>query len=751
MKTLIYLFAIVMLLFAGCANDEMFDETRGKNMSKLIRLRPMIFFIIILSFSNFTKLAASDWIKIWGPTEFVIVDGETGTVYAKPALGTSITQGIYRWEGIPNVWTPLGMQAKKCVVSGWKPNNALYCLTEEGIVYKFKGAQNSWESLGGPSIGKASDIFGGPDQLLAVGTGAIKDIYRWDEISKSWIKIGGPGKSFIVGRSSDPEFKIQVYGQSPDDAASDINGIYQWSGAWQKRGGPAGSIYISQSTLFATNPQSGDMMSLTPTGWKRVGGSGNMFATDHKGHLFGLSPDKSAVYRWTGTPNNWEKIGGSADKIFAGWDRMLFATNPDSKDLMFYRPSCPQFANIPNFTGTIITEKMKPVSGNKNVLTILWDPHRPDHPAPPKEEIEKMLFGTTTSAKEWFIQNSGGKLNIVNAGILGWYDAPPEKQGEHYWDNDNHQVKFNDGWKSGHVEKWADAVKRAANDFNFSTYDINKDGKITRDELAILIVIPQKESFGTAMQLSVGQQLPVILPLKVQGNTEIAQIVELYSGIPVDIGAAVHELAHQILGTPDMYFLGGWPFAAGAYSNSDASSVGAVNISGPEKLKLGWLNYKVATQNGNYSLNAIETSNDALILYNPKRGSDEYFLIENRWRGNSYDDGDSHGYLGLQADGIAIWHIIENPEVFNNVNPFPPTGVKGEWGRLGIRLIRANGGFPWDEKKALFINKGVTVSDLTFPAKLIWLDGSRSGFEVKMLSDPGTEVQLGLTISCLEN
>lgn len=412
--------------------------------------------------------------------------------------------------------------------------------------------------------------------------------------------------------------------------------------------------------------------------------------------------------------------------------------------------ACPQITNIPipNFSGTIITEKMKPVMGKKNVLVILWDPHRPSYPAPKKEDIEKILFAPSNSAKDWFLQNSWGKVDLVNAGVLGWYDAPQDKQGDHYWDNLNHQNKYNDGWLSGHVEKWADAVRRAAADFNFKAYDANKDGKVTRDELIILIIIPQKDSFGTALQHAVGKQFPVVEPLKVQGDLEIPEIVEWYSGIPVDWGTAVHELAHQILGTPDMYFTGPWPYAAAVYSNSDASWAGAVHISGPEKLKLGWLNYKVGIPSGNYSLKAVETSNEALILYNPKRGLDEYYLIENRWRGASYDAGDPHGYAGIPMDGIAIWHVIENPQVFNKVTPFPPTGVLGEWGRLGIRLIRANGGTPWDDTKALFNKKGTTISDLTSPARLLWLDGTPSGFGVKLLSDAGTEVQLEVTITC---
>jgi M6 family metalloprotease-like protein len=715
-------------------------------------IRSIIIFITLLFLSISTNSWASNWEKIWGSTDFVVVDGETGAVYAKPGSGSSLPQDIYLWEGEPNVWIPLGMKAKKCVTSGWKPKNTLYCLSEEGVVYGYKGMPNSWESLGGPSNGKAGDIFGGPDQLLASATGMSADVFRWDDLTNSWIKIGGPGKTFVVGRSSDPEFKLQVYGQSPDNAPPDGKGIYQWSGGWYKRGGPAGSIYVSMSTLFATNPQSGDMMCLYPTGWKRIGGPGNMFATDNNGHLFGLSPDKKGVYRWTGTPNKWENIGGSADKIFAGWDRLLFATNPDTKDLWFYKPACPLITNIPNFGGTIVTEKMKPVSGKRYLLAILWDPQRPDHPAPSKQDIDQLLFGTTNSVKDWFKQNSGGKLEVVRAGVLGWYKGL--KPADHYWDlhagKDPKHPEFDAPpgiWIEGHVEKWTEAIMDAAKEFNFAAYDFNKDGKLTSDELTICVAIPQNDPFGTALQTPAGKQFPKWEPLVVQGVT-IPVIFEWYIGKPPSFNTAAHELSHNLLGSPDMYIAGYWPYSAIIYSIMGPPA-GTNHLDPVEKLKLGWLNWKVATQSGVYTLKDIETHNEALILYHPQRGTDEYFIIEDRWRGSSYDAGVPNVGKGIPMDGIGIWHVIENPEVFNKMTVWVPRlGVPGEWGRLGIRLIHANGGTPLDDTKTLFNKKGTIISDRTSPAQLLWLDGTRSCFEVKLLSDAGPEIQLEVTITC---
>jgi hypothetical protein len=133
-----------------------------------------------------------------------------------------------------------------------------------------------------------------------------------------------------------------------------------------------------------------------------------------------------------------------------------------------------------------------------------------------------------------------------------------------------------------------------------------------------------------------------------------------------------------------------------------------------------------------------------LVLYDPRRGPGEYFLVENRWRGNSYDAGVPNAGRGIGDEGLAVWHVLEDPSLFGMVNP--PVGGPGEWGRRGIRLLRANGGIPTDDACALFREKGAVLSDDTQPAHLRWLDGSRSGFRIELLTAPGPEVRVDITI-----
>jgi M6 family metalloprotease-like protein len=672
---------------------------------------------------------ARAWEKIWGPTDFLVVDGETKTVYARPTPPTA--QDIYRWEPIPNAWggmtwTALGMPAKAYVTAGHKPNSALFALSSAGKVYRFKGTPGSWEDIGAPAGGQAGALYGGPDGFFVTDT-KTGELFRWGGKPGVWSTISTPSMSgftaVAVGES--PEFSTQVYGLLGSNAPANVQGVYQYTGSWFRRGNLAGGIYASGTRLFATNPTSGDLMSLYPTGWKHVGWPGKMFAPDGRAGMYGLSD--TGVYRWTGTPNQWDKIGDPAGKIFAGGGR-VFATDIKTGDLFRYIPP----HSVPDLAATQFTQKMKPVSGKQRVLVILWDPHRPDNPAPPKQDIDHLIFGPGPCAKDWFQENSGGKLILDRTGVLGWYNA--DKPASHYWSqntNKNPNDPEWDGWSSGHVEKWTEAILKASKDINFAAFDTNGDKVLSREELTIVIGIPQNKPFGTARQGVVSRQLPTAEPLIVQG-VQMTEILEWYIGKPPNLGTACHEMCHQILDAPDMYFAGPWPYAAAAYSIMDSCAV--VHLDPFEKLKLGWLKWKAPDRDGVYELRDVEMNREALILYSTERGPAEYFIVENRWRDHSYE-------AQLPADGVAVWHIVENPAVFNKVSPFPPTGVKDEWGRLGIRMIRANGGTPVDDTKALF-KKGDVVSDNL----LRWMDGTPSGFELKVLTDPGSKVQLQVTL-----
>lgn len=375
-----------------------------------------------------------------------------------------------------------------------------------------------------------------------------------------------------------------------------------------------------------------------------------------------------------------------------------------------------------------------PAFGARKVLTILWDPHRPNHPAPGSAQITNLLFGAGPSVKGYFLENSGGRLTLENAGVLGWYDS--DKPADHYW---NHPANpCAEGFINGHIEKWAEAIRKANNTFNFAQFDTNHDGVLSPDELTILIVIPQNGAFGTQNPVS-GRQHPHWQPLVVDG-VRIDTMVEAYIGNPPSLGLVAHELAHILLGAGDMYFDIVYPCAAGPYSLMDQSPANPPHLDPFHKLRLGWLQPTIVMSDGVQNLTDVETTRRALILYNPTRTEKEYFIVENRWPGNSYDQLLPHA-------GLAVWHIIEDPGTFEHL-PAPP-GVDPQgwskvagWARFAIRMIRPVYGPPidwrlWDGANAVVGYDLLSVDPNPQHVTLRWADGTPSGFALRNISPAG--------------
>lgn len=484
------------------------------------------------------------------------------------------------------------------------------------------------------------------------------------------------------------------------------------------------------------------------------------------------------LYWWTPT-RDWQQINLteiSGREIFAqpqGWRRYEGTTlvehfaAPDADNHLFVFSGYAQ----PRQLSDRLREPFQSLQAsrtNRKILTIFWDWHNPADPALARETIEPVIFGAQNSVRDYFLENSNGYFTIENAGVLGWYDAA--KPYDHYVTPDPGD-QDGDGWADGHQEKWAEAIRRADADFDFAAHDANADGVLSPAELGIAIVIPQTAPFGTVRPL-IGREYPAQEPLVVDG-VRVDVVTEFYIGNPPNLGVVAHELSHLLLGAADMYFLDlpdtpdkrwkdiPWdnPFAAGGYSLMDRHLDGN-HLDPFHKLKLGWLRPKIIFSDGQYTLQNVEKGHDALILLDPARGADEYFIIENRWGADSYDK--------QMADpgGLAVWHVIENPALYGTlIPPLPPnappssrqdlwadkwaTIAPDDWGRRSVRMIRPL----WNtlnDTQALWDGADPATGYDLLPdaapplASLRWADGTPSGFALRGI--PAAGPQLNLTV-----
>jgi hypothetical protein len=245
----------------------------------------------------------------------------------------------------------------------------------------------------------------------------------------------------------------------------------------------------------------------------------------------------------------------------------------------------------------------------------------------------------------------------------------------------------------------------------------------------------------------------------------IPSMAEVYMGSPVaaGMGTIAHELAHVLIGNADMYFDFPYPYAAGSLDLMDSGNyrIPPTHMNPIAKLKYGWLRPKIIFRSGAYALDDIETDHVAWILMDPQRGTDEFFVVENRWPGNSSDQ-------GMQDEGLAVWHFIADFQQYNdpiykprdvgdydvNENGVDDWTEITAWGRGAIRMIRStrrpvSSGFTIDDQAAMWDgadSTGATSYDLLSQdpdiahAELRWADGTPSGFRILNISPAGPQM-----------
>lgn len=217
-----------------------------------------------------------------------------------------------------------------------------------------------------------------------------------------------------------------------------------------------------------------------------------------------------------------------------------------------------------------------------------------------------------------------------------------------------------------------EALNEANAEIDFSQYDNNNDGKV---DMVFFLVAGYSSSFA-------GNNNGYLWPnastmsyynLSYDGKKldRYACSTELYGfeAAPVTvtvegIGTICHEFSH-VLGLPDLYDVdynasggqshdpGDWDVMSSGYEFNYGRSPVAYSFF--ERYALGWAKPKIITQEGSYSLQAVNITREGYILRTPI--DNEFFTIENRQLTGWDSCLPGHGMIVTRVDStdVSVW------------------------------------------------------------------------------------------------
>ena len=244
------------------------------------------------------------------------------------------------------------------------------------------------------------------------------------------------------------------------------------------------------------------------------------------------------------------------------------------------------------------------------------------------------------------------------------------------------------------------AVNAADAYLDFAAYDVNGDGEITTDELAVAFIVAGYEA-ASSYDYSHGRSLylwshaytlreanetynfdfALPKPDGITVNSYIAMSEQEDDNSQESIGTLAHELGHYI-GLPDLYdtdyntALEWGNYAVSYLSLMDSGIYGIDPVTGSitpysldawSRAVLGWVEPDVADAAGTYTLTAQDYTDNSgySLLRIPTQNPGEYYLLENRGFAK-WDAGLANDYE-RDAGGVILWHIDDN--VYDAYNP----------------------------------------------------------------------------------
>lgn len=252
---------------------------------------------------------------------------------------------------------------------------------------------------------------------------------------------------------------------------------------------------------------------------------------------------------------------------------------------------------------------------------------------------------------------------------------------------------------------------------DYSAFDADGNGRITQTELVVhrQDVDPDPVGPGCA---TARRPDPVTLDgVQLGGGGNLLMV---NAGTDTNLITLAHETGHASFDMPDLYFwnVGSFDLAGPTCNRADDT---LFRLNAWEKIHVGWTAPTVVTADGFYDVPVMTGAGEAFILYDPDKGTDDYFVVENRARtAGTYDQGASD-------TGLVIWRLEDDEYTANGAG-------EAELGPTGgfILLVRPSGDEAWDPSDPSTPERTMSVP---------WRDGTASNVAVRAIPAAGPSMR----------
>jgi len=295
------------------------------------------------------------------------------------------------------------------------------------------------------------------------------------------------------------------------------------------------------------------------------------------------------------------------------------------------------------------------------------------------------------SVNGYFLENSHGSFYWQNAGILGPVALTAAETANFYatHSDDNGDGTDEVDWESAAGNNYLLGLIATKTGYNFAQWDSNGDGSITQDELSIML-FGNHSHLNPAINNRNGANRPIggtLTTVPVPGQNVTLRIKVATLDHRASFMTIAHELSHS-LGTTDLYGPGNLSagltlMGATLYPVNDDRRT--VHFDPWHKMRFGWVRPRIFTlgPGGVATVTAaqFEPVDTPVILYDPARGTSEYFMIEYRNSAPSGGGGHDADLRYTPSSGLAVWHVApgNNPPVFHEGAPNLTMGGNVLW------------------------------------------------------------------------